>query len=428
MPSTPPTADPRRLRRLLLKRQGLSQRAPFGRGRGATLRAVAQLGYVQIDTISVVERAHHHTLATRNRDHQQDHINRLLLDRALFEYWFHAAALLPMADYRFALPRMQQERDKYRSHRGAKERRLERFVLDRIEAEGPLAARHFEGSGGGGGWWDWKPAKQALERLFMQGTLMIHERQGFQKRFELSERGLPATVDRSPPTAAAQAEHLIEHALRALGYVAVDEATYLRRSKPLRDAVQAQLERDTAERRLLGLRFADGRRLWVDPEVYEARLPAAAPDARILSPFDNAVIHRRRLSDLFAFDYQLECYVPAAKRRFGYFVLPVLIGDRFVARLDAKLHRSRDLLEVLALHFDQTPDGTDLVALGTELARYATRQQATAVQLPGRLAGARRTARSTLQQALETELARAESTPVEPQAEPGAGASPQRLR
>ena len=206
------------------------------------------------------------------------------------------------------------------------------------------------------------------------------------------------------PTAAEQAAHLIAHGLRALGYVAIDEATYLRRSRPLREAVQAQLERDTASGRLLALRFADGRRLWVEPDAYETRLPAAPAGARILSPFDNVVIHRRRLSDLFAFDYQLECYVPAAQRRYGYFVLPVLLGDRFVARLDAKLHRSEGVLEVLALHFDLPPGLAELEALGAELGRYAAWQQAKAVRLPERFPGARPDAGRVLRRATEAAL------------------------
>jgi len=160
-----------KLRRIALNQQGLLRAESFGRGKRAVLRAIERLGYVQIDTISVVERAHHHVLWTRVPNYSPRHLEQLVSERKLFEYWYHAAAFLPMADYRFSLPRMRQlngERNWYKNG----DRKLMLEILARIEVEGPLRARNFEDARtSNSGWWDWKPAKQALEQLFMQGEL-----------------------------------------------------------------------------------------------------------------------------------------------------------------------------------------------------------------------------------------------------------------
>ena len=153
-----------RLRRIALDCQGLLRTEAFGRGRAATLRAIEQLGYIQIDTISVVERAHHHVLWSRVPNYRADFLDRLMQDRQIFEYWFHAAAWLPMRDYRYALPRMEQMNGD-RSWFPSSDPKLLRDILRRIETEGPQRARDFEDTRrSGSGWWDWKPAKQALEQ------------------------------------------------------------------------------------------------------------------------------------------------------------------------------------------------------------------------------------------------------------------------
>ncbi|MEM9743098.1 MAG: crosslink repair DNA glycosylase YcaQ family protein [Pseudomonadota bacterium] len=387
MKSAPATVDIPRLRRLALKRQGLTVTAPFGRGKRATTRAINHLGYVQIDTISVVQRAHHHVLTSRNSDHREAYLDAAMAARDLFEYWFHAAAYLPMAHYRFALPRMLRARATRHPKRSRSEQRTERDVRARIAAEGPLAARDFDGSGGGGGWWDWKPTKVALERMFYEGELMVAGRAGFQKRFDLPERVLPAGLDTRPPSPAEEAAHLIDQALRTMGYATVAEASYLRRSAPLRRAVERELCERSELGALIPLRFADGRALWVDAEGYEGRRSTLHAEAHVLSPFDNLVIQRRRLSDLFDFDYQLECYVPAARRQHGYYVLPILNGERFVARLDAKLDRKTRSLNCKRLSFEPAANRTDEAAVAQALARYGESLGAERIELPATIPG-----------------------------------------
>ena len=235
-----------KLRRIALNQQGLLKTDSFGRGKKATLRAIEHLGYVQIDTISVVERAHHHVLRSRVSNYQSKYLDQLVKERKVFEYWFHAAAWLPMRDYRFALPRMAQLNGE-RSWFENCDRKLTKNILERIKTEGPLRARDFEDTRKGKKeWWDWKPAKQALEQLFMQGELMVGGRKGFQKLYDLPERVLPDWVDTSRPSLAEFAGHLIDTSLRAHGFTTQQSITYLRKGRKLREAVSEQLLARTA--------------------------------------------------------------------------------------------------------------------------------------------------------------------------------------
>lgn len=356
MPGTGATAPPLgKLRRIALDHQGLLGRSPFGRGATATLRAIQRLGYVQIDTISVVARAHHHVLQTRVPDYQPAHLDQLLETGRIFEYWSHAAAYLPMEDYRYALPKMRaMARGEDRWVR-CRDQRLMSRVLDRIKIDGPLQARDFDTpkTHEASGWWSWKPAKRALEQLFMEGRLMVSRREGFQKVYDLTERVLPPDVNLDEPSPREFARFLIRQALDAHGFANAGNMTYLRRSRELREAVVGELDEMSASGTLVSFIIAPvpGRdmQLYARPEVLEARAPAVRSSARVLSPFDNAVIQRRRSETLFGFDYQLECYLPADKRRYGYFCLPLLYRDRLIGRTDCKAHRRDSLLEIRAL-------------------------------------------------------------------------------
>ncbi|MEQ8859390.1 MAG: crosslink repair DNA glycosylase YcaQ family protein [Pseudomonadales bacterium] len=344
-----------RLGRLALHRQGLLQRAPFGRGLAGARRAIEQLGYVQIDTISVVSRAHDHVLQARVPGYRPDMLDRLQADGHVFEYWAHAAAYLPLRDYRFARPHMDAMRARQTRWVRSRDGRLMRRVLDRVRAEGPLQTRDFEAPAGrrSSGWWDWKPAKHALEQLFMQGDLMVVGRAGFQKIYDLPERVLPAEVDTSAPSLDDYARHLIERQSAAMGFATARACVYQRQTPGLREAVADALEAERAQGRLtaVSLPTPGGREetAYADPAALEGRAPPAQGRARVLSPFDNVMIRRQLARSLFGFDYQLECYVPAARRRFGYFCLPVLYRDHFVGRVDCKAHRRERRLEIIRL-------------------------------------------------------------------------------
>lgn len=364
-----------KLRRIALDSQGLLKAEPFGRGRNATRKAIEAIGYVQIDTISVVSRAHHHVLHSRVPNYEPGHLSRLQADGAIFEYWYHAAAYLPMRDYRFALPRMEAMRNRTERWIRSHDDKLMTEVLARVTAEGPLMARQFESEpGGASGWWDWKPAKRALEQLFMQGDLMITGRDGFQKTYDLTERVLPAGTDTRMPDDAEMAAYLLRTMLRAHGFITPKEVTHLRRGKPIRAALQSLLADSVAAGTLIAIRQPCGALAYTEPERLETRAAPATARAALLSPFDNLVIHRDRVQSVFDFDYQIECYLNEKDRRYGYYSLPIAYRDRLVGRVDCKAHRQQGRFEIKHLHFEDeaAPANEDFFpALTDAFRRYA---------------------------------------------------------
>ncbi len=344
-----------RLRRLALAAQGLLKARHFGVGLDGAKNAIGHLGYIQIDTISVVERAHNHVVHTRVPQFSPHMINEMLLARDVFEYWSHAAAFLPIADFRFSLPYKHAIKSGEVRWYKNPDRKLMQEVLARIRLDGPLRSRDLEASSKQrGGWWDWKPAKKALEQLYMQGELMVSARDGFQKRYDLSERVVPADIDTVMPNDDEYAEHIIDQQLRCHGVVSLRGFTYLRKLPGLRKAVQMKIGQGLAQQELQQIGLPDGGVFFCEAGALEAPLPRLSKRMQILSPFDNSVIQRDRLKALFGYDFQLECYVPEAKRQFGYFCLPLLYRDVFVGRMDCKVHRPISQLEVKAVYFEQT--------------------------------------------------------------------------
>ena len=210
-------------RRMVLHAQLLDGRTKIKKGQEGIAQTFEHLGYVQIDTISVIERAHHHTLWTRVPEYKPGDLHQAhAVDRTIFEYWGHAASYLPMGDYRFYIPMMRSFLDPQNAwYRGWGEKYGSYLepVMKRIREEGAKAARDFENPGGKqkGPWWDWKPAKAALELLFWRGELMVRERRGFERIYDLTERVLPAATDTRLPTAAELGRFIVIRALAALG-------------------------------------------------------------------------------------------------------------------------------------------------------------------------------------------------------------------
>lgn len=346
--------DLARLRRLALASQGLLQTQPFGRGLSGCRKAINHIGYVQVDTISVVERAHHHVLHARVPRFDPAMTNQMLVNGDIFEYWAHAAAFLPMADYRFSLPYKQAIKNGQTHWFRNRDKKLMNELLERVRSEGPIRSRDIEtGKTKSAGWWDWKPAKKALEQLYMQGDLMVSDRTGFQKTYDLTERVLPSQVNTTMPTTAEFAAHLVDQHFRCHGVASVKGITYLRRNAALRKAVKDLVDERVAAGALEQIKLARGETLLVEAGALDRPMPRVHNRMLILSPFDNSVIQRERLKALFQYDYQIECYVPAAKRQYGYFCLPLLYRDEFVGRMDCKAHRKERLLEIKSLHFEQ---------------------------------------------------------------------------
>ena len=366
-------------RKKALLSQGLLQKDSFGRGKPAVLHAIEHLGYVQIDTISVVERAHHHVLWSRVSNYKPAMLAELVAGKHVFEYWFHAAAYLPMRDFRFALPRMEAIKSGKKHWFENTDKSLMKKICRRIKDEGPLMARDFEDSKGNNGWWEWKPAKQALEQLFIQGDLMVIGRKGFQKQYDLMERALPADVDQRCPDIVEQAQHFVDVTLRAHGFAAIKSYTYLRKGAEIRKAVKDILEQAVLERKLVKSQLPCETVVYCDPLMTTRK--RSADRVILLSPFDNCVIQRERCRKIFGFDYQIECYVPEPKRQYGYFCLPILYRDQFVGRVDCKANRKTAVLEVVALHLDDSADESLIIQLSAALTAFKDFNQCSNIKL-----------------------------------------------
>jgi uncharacterized protein len=354
--------DLARLRRLALAAQGLLQAQPYGRGLAGARKAINHIGYVQIDTISVVERAHHHVFRSRVPTYQPAMANQMLLDGDIFEYWAHAAAFLPIADFRFSLPYKHAVKSGQVHWYRTRDKKLMGELLARIRSDGPLRSRDLEtNTAKRAGWWDWKPAKKALEQMYMEGDLMVSDREGFQKNYDLTERVLPSHVNSQMPSAEEFAAHMVDQQLRCHGLVSLKGLTYQRRNAELRKAVKALVNERLAQRTLEQVQVRSGEVFIVETGALERPLPRLNSRLSILSPFDNSVIQRERLKALYQYDYQIECYVPAAKRKYGYFSLPLLYRDEFIGRMDCKAHRKISHLEIKSLHLEQHNFDEDLV-------------------------------------------------------------------
>ena len=344
MGRTTETLSIEQARKLVLHSQRLPQVKQSGSAIAATLSAIEHLGYIQIDTISAIQRAHHHTLWNRNPRYLNSHLDQLLAEKQVFEYWSHAAAYLPMRDYRYSLPRKQAIANGDENHWYERDKRLMNSVLKRIAAEGPLMTKDFENSGKKSGEWSSKPAKRALEYLFMQGELMVSYRLNFHKVYELTERVLPEGTNSSLPNPEEYALFLITRYLQANGLGQPAEIAYiLKNTKAL---VSATLKALFAKGELVQIR-ASGNNYYALPSSLELlNKPLARSKLKILSPFDNLLIQRKRMQALFDFEYQLECYIPEEKRRYGYFSLPILWDGKLVARMDCNAERKKSLLHI----------------------------------------------------------------------------------
>ncbi|MBW6505890.1 MAG: winged helix DNA-binding domain-containing protein [Rhodobacteraceae bacterium] len=346
-------------RRLFLAGAGLAA-PPSGAAKGAALAGVIDtLGFVQVDSITTVARAHHMILRARRQGYRPEALPPLLASRALWEHWTHDAAILPMALYphwrhRFAHDAERLHRNWRKWFREGYEAQFD-TILRRIADDGPVKVSDV-GTGearGTGGWWDWHPSKTALEWLWRTGALAITRREGFQKVYDLTERVIPAAARLPTPTPEETLNWACAAALDRLGFATSGEiAAFWRAVTPeaARGWCRAALARgDLAEVEVEG---ADGRRrrAYARPDVLGRAEAAPEPPARlrILSPFDPALRDRARTEHLFGFHYRIEVFVPEAKRRYGYYVFPVLEGARLIGRIDLKAHRTDAALRIRA--------------------------------------------------------------------------------
>ncbi|MBN9382222.1 MAG: YcaQ family DNA glycosylase [Chitinophagaceae bacterium] len=341
-------------RKIILHAGGLSKKAQFGKGREAVYKVIDHLGYVQLDTNYVVERAHHHTIAARVPGYKLEWLEELQTDGRIFEFFTSDSGYLPMHNFRFSLP----VKEGFVARRKAltqAEINLMNKVLDRIAREGPLMVKDFENDRmeASSGWWDWRPSKIALERLYLDGRLMTTRKKDFQKVYDLPINLIPDDIDTTMPTPEEFARHVILRSLKAHGIAYAKEIAW--RARYIKNnVVKKELEKMAEEGEIYkvtveGLKTTAP--IYMLPGYKNKKIELAG-DAFVLSPFDPLNVFRHRLRDFFDFDYQIECFVPEPKRKYGYFSLPILVGDTFVARMDSKADRKQGTLIIHNLHFE----------------------------------------------------------------------------
>jgi uncharacterized protein YcaQ len=337
-------------KRIWLHAQRLDTPVPFGDGPEATRAAVEHLGYVQIDTINVIERCHHHILFTRIPGYQRAHLHRVQsVDKTVFEYWTHALSYVPTRDIRFYIGAMKRDWQRrsvwFTSVTAADLRKL----LARIKKHGALTIRDIDDDvlvEKNHAWASRKPSKRALQLAFYKGAVTVSQRTGMLKTYELTHRHFGWE---RPPRPASEGEllsYLLDRALRAQGLVSLDSVCYLdaKRKPAIRRLIETRLRRK--ELVAVEIEGAGKMQHWAQPEALDATFDAAGEMVHILSPFDPLINQRKRLHLFFDYEHRFEAYVPKEKRLFGYFALPVLVGDEIVASVDLKADRAKRELQI----------------------------------------------------------------------------------
>lgn len=347
-------------RQLHLAAQGLGQARRKAASKQDVLDVIRAMGALQIDTISVVARSPYFVLWSRLGDYQMEWLDSLLEEGALFEYWAHEACFLPIEDFGLYRHRMLNPEAmgwKFNARWLRDNADAVKKLHEHVREFGPVRSADFERKDkGASGWWGWKPEKRSLEVLFTTGQLMIARRQSFQRVYDLTERVHPKWHDRHLPSLEQVQQRLLSKSVHALGIAKASwVADYFRCRKQV-DAAHPEILLDSGE--LIACEVEG----WTQPAyIHRDRLALAESAARgelkstatvLLSPFDPVVWDRKRASELFGFDYVLECYTPAPKRRHGYFVLPILRRGVLVGRVDAKAHRAHGVFELKALHLE----------------------------------------------------------------------------
>jgi uncharacterized protein YcaQ len=341
-------------RRIWLRAQRLNSRSPFGDGPEAVPAAVAHLGYVQIDTINVIERCHHHILYTRIPAYRREHLRRAQsVEKSVFEYWTHALAYVPTSNFRFFIGEMRRQRDNPHRWFGSVTKAELRKVLRLLTREGPLTIRDIEDDvlvEKHHPWASRKPSKRALQLAFHMGLVTVSERSGMLKTYELTDRHFGWAKRPRPASERDLLAYLLDRALGAQGLVSLDSVCF--GDAPRKAGVRKLIERRVRRGELVPVELEGAGRTeyWASPEALDISPPNDAV-VHVLSPFDPLIIQRKRLKLFFDYEHRFEAYVPKAKRVFGYFALPVLVGDEIVAVIDLKTDRGEGKLLLQNWHW-----------------------------------------------------------------------------
>jgi hypothetical protein len=337
-------------KRIWLRAQRLDEYAPFGGGPEATRAAVEHLGYVQIDTINVIERCHHQILYTRIPGYQRDHLRQAqTVDKTVFEYWTHALSYLSTRDMQFYISTMKRDWQRRSTWFTAVQKEDLRRVLARIRQHGALTIRDIDDDvlvEKDHAWASRKPSKRALQLAFYSGLVTVSQRTGMLKTYELMNRHFGWERPPKPASERAILNYLLDRALRSQGIVSVDSVCYLdpQRKPGMRRLIETRVRRK--ELVPVDLEGAGKLEHWAPPETLETTFDRAQAMVHILSPFDPLIHQRKRLHLFFDYEHRFEAYVPKKKRLFGYFAQPVLVDDAIVAAVDLKTDRERQKLLV----------------------------------------------------------------------------------
>lgn len=332
-------------RRIWLHAQRLDRLAPFGDGAEATARAIEHLGYVQIDTINVIERCHHHILRTRIPGYRRAHLQQAQsVDKSVFEYWTHALSYVPTRDFRFFLPAMRQRRSAPNRWYGTVSRQDLRRMIARIRGDGALTIRDIDDDElveKDHPWASRKPSKRALQLAFYSGALTISARAGMIKTYELLDRHFGWDERPRPASEREIVEYRLDRALRAQGIASLASICY--QDAPRKAAMRRLIEARVRRGELVPVLVDGAGKIehWARPETVATMPPPDGEIVHLLSPFDPLIIQRKRLNFFFGYEHRFEAYVPKEKRVFGYFALPTLVGDEIVAAIDLKADRGR---------------------------------------------------------------------------------------
>ncbi len=368
-------------RHMMLAAQGLDHLPQKPAEKSEVLEAIRNMGLLQIDTIHVVARSPYLVLWSRLGDYRPEWLDELLAEGALFEYWSHAMCFLPIEDYPLYRLRMLEKAP----NRSGPVRWAVNFIRENPELihkvrthlheNGAVRSIEFENKNRPpGGWWNWKEEKNALEALLFTGEVMIARRQNFQRVYDLQERLLPEWRDGDLPSAEEARRTLTLRSVHALG-VALPGwvADYYRQPKQGMPQLLEKLANEGLLHRVQVEGFAEPAYVHPDRQnlLEQAQNGQLEPTlTTLLSPFDPLVWDRERARQLFNFDYTIECYTPSAKRRYGYFSLPILQRGQLIGRLDPKAHRTQGVFEIKTLHLEQ----------GVSLDEQALDELATAIQ------------------------------------------------
>ena len=360
-------------RAVWLRAQKLDSATPFGAGPQAAQAAIAHLGYVQIDTINVIERCHHHILFSRIPAYRRQDLAQLQSqEKSIFEYWTHALSYVPLADMAYFLPAMKAYRQNPNSWFGTVSREEISAMVRRLKNEGPLTIRDIaddELVDKTHPWASRKPSKRVLQSMFYQGLVAISARQGMVKTYDLIGRHFD--WDRSPRPASDRqvTAYLLDRALRSQGMISLDSICHL--NAKAKKAVAEQIDTQVRRRQLVPvvIEGAEHAPHWTMPEALTGSAPVA-PRVHILSPFDPLIIQRKRLKLFFGYDHVFEAYVPASRRQYGYFALPIIVGNQIVAAVDFKTDRAAGRLLVQKWSWLTDPGAEAKLAIDAELCRF----------------------------------------------------------